>query len=66
MSKVASSRTTRWQRSIWRQKLQSGGDINPGLSQNITIVFDIPADAVPATLEVHDSVFSGGAEISLR
>lgn len=43
-----------------------GGDINPGLSQNITIVFDIPADAVPATLEVHDSVFSGGAEISLR
>ena len=43
-----------------------GGDINPGLSQNITIVFDIPVDAVPATLEVHDSMFSGGAEISLR
>lgn len=43
-----------------------GGDINPGLSKNITIVFDIPQDAVPATLEVHDSMFSGGAEISLR
>lgn len=43
-----------------------GGDINPGLSRNITIVFDIPVDAVPATLEVHDSMFSGGAEISLR
>lgn len=43
-----------------------GGDINPGLSQDITIVFDIPLDAVPATLEVHDSMFSGGADISLR
>ncbi|MGB7239949.1 MAG: DUF4352 domain-containing protein [Rhodococcus sp. (in: high G+C Gram-positive bacteria)] len=43
-----------------------GGDINPGLSQNVTIVFDVPLDAVPATLEVHDSMFSGGAEISLR
>ncbi|OZC50745.1 hypothetical protein CH267_22050 [Rhodococcus sp. 06-621-2] len=43
-----------------------GGDINPGLSRDITIVFDIPVDAVPATLEVHDSMFSGGAEIALR
>ncbi|NIL74919.1 DUF4352 domain-containing protein [Rhodococcus sp. B10] len=42
-----------------------GGDINPGLSQDVTIVFDIPVDAVPTTLEVHDSMFSGGAEIAL-
>lgn len=42
-----------------------GGEINPGLSKSMTIVFDIPADATPAELEVHDSAFSGGGTIAL-
>lgn len=40
-------------------------DINPGNSVEGTVVFDIPADAVPATLTLHDSFFSGGVEVSL-
>ncbi|PTR24136.1 uncharacterized protein DUF4352 [Rhodococcus sp. OK519] len=42
-----------------------GGQINPGITQSTTIVFDIPADATPKELEVHDSAFSGGETISL-
>lgn len=40
-------------------------DINPGNSVEGTVVFDIPADAVPATVELHDSMFSGGVTVSL-
>lgn len=42
-----------------------GGDINPGITKSATIVFDIPVDATPKEIEVHDSMFSGGATISL-
>ncbi|MFC9833391.1 DUF4352 domain-containing protein [Rhodococcus sp. NPDC127530] len=42
-----------------------GGDINPGITKSVTIVFDIPVDATPKAIEVHDSMFSGGATISL-
>lgn len=41
------------------------GELNPGITISTTIAFDIPADAIPAELEVHDSAFSGGASISL-
>ncbi|OLT54629.1 DUF4352 domain-containing protein [Cellulosimicrobium sp. CUA-896] len=40
-------------------------DINPGNSVDGTVVFDIPADAVPATIDLHDSMFSGGVEVAL-
>jgi len=40
-------------------------DVNPGNSVEGTVVFDVPADAVPTSIELHDSMFSGGAEVSL-
>ncbi len=39
--------------------------INPGNSVDGTVVFDIPADAAPASLELHDSAFSGGVTVAL-
>lgn len=41
-------------------------EINPGNAVDAVVVFDIPADAVPATLELHDSMFSGGVTVSLQ
>jgi hypothetical protein len=37
----------------------------PGNSLTGTVVFDIPVDAVPASLELHDSLFSGGVTVTL-
>lgn len=39
--------------------------INPGNSVAGVVVFDIPADAEPASLELHDSMFSGGVTVDL-
>ena len=39
--------------------------INPGNSTTGIVVFDIPVDAVPASLELHDSAFSGGVTVAL-
>jgi hypothetical protein len=39
--------------------------INPGNSVQGTVVFDVPADAAPASVELHDSPFSGGVEVTL-
>lgn len=41
-------------------------EINPGNTVEGTIVFDIPADAVPVSIELHDSAFSGGVSVSLQ
>ena len=43
----------------WRE------DINPGLSIDAQVMFDIPPGAVPEAIEVHDSTFSGGALLGL-
>jgi Domain of unknown function (DUF4352) len=40
-------------------------EINPGNSLTGVVVFDIPVDAVPASLELHDSAFSGGVTVAL-
>ncbi|MCA1008534.1 DUF4352 domain-containing protein [Rhodococcus hoagii] len=40
--------------------------INPGNSVDATIVFDVPSGIVPAVLELHDSVFSGGESVLLQ
>ncbi|PSK93011.1 uncharacterized protein DUF4352 [Haloactinopolyspora alba] len=41
-------------------------EINPGNSVKGTVVFDIPADAKPAELRLHDSAFSGGVTVEVR
>lgn len=40
--------------------------INPGNTVRVKVVYDMPKDAVPATIELHDSIFSGGATVSLK
>lgn len=41
-------------------------EINPGNQMAVTIVFDVPADAVPDHIILHDSAFSGGVQASLK
>jgi hypothetical protein len=41
------------------------GDINPGNSIQVRAAFDVPRGTQPAELEVHDSMFSGGAKVRL-
>lgn len=41
-------------------------EINPGNQVEGKIVFDVPAGTKLATLELHDSMFSGGVEVSLK
>lgn len=41
-------------------------EINPGNTVTMPVVFDMPVDAVPAAIELHDSMFSGGVTVSLR
>lgn len=40
-------------------------EINPGNGVDAVVVFDIPADAVPTAIELHDSMFSGGVTVAL-
>lgn len=40
--------------------------INPGNSLSGIVIFDIPRDAVPDTIELHDSAFSGGVVVNLK
>lgn len=39
--------------------------VNPGNKVTGTIVFDIPKNAKPKRLELHDSMFSGGVEVEV-
>lgn len=39
--------------------------INPGNAVNGIVVFDIPKNAKPAKIELHDSLFSGGVTVEL-
>ncbi|WP_277212019.1 DUF4352 domain-containing protein [Isoptericola croceus] len=41
-------------------------EINPGNTVDGVVVFDLPKKATPATLELHDSMFSGGVEVSVE
>lgn len=50
---------------IYANENYTVGDINPGNTASVVIVFDIPADAQPKTLELHDSMFSGGATVNI-
>ncbi|KXP10590.1 Mpr protein [Tsukamurella pulmonis] len=41
-------------------------NINPGNTVQVKVVFDMPKDAAPSTMELHDSMFSGGATVTLK
>ncbi|GAA2724009.1 DUF4352 domain-containing protein [Actinocorallia aurantiaca] len=40
-------------------------EINPGNTVKGVIVYDIPKNVRPTTIELHDSLFSGGVRVSL-
>lgn len=39
-------------------------NINPGNTVDVSLVYDMPAGAVPASIELHDSMFSGGVTVN--
>ncbi|WP_405135728.1 DUF4352 domain-containing protein [Nocardia sp. NBC_01388] len=41
-------------------------DLNPGNTITAQVVFDLPTDSTPDHIVLHDSMFSGGATVSLR
>jgi Domain of unknown function (DUF4352) len=41
-------------------------DINPGNSATAIVVFDIPKDGALSKLELHDSPFSGGVDVTVK
>lgn len=40
-------------------------EINPGNQVDGIVVFDLPVDVVPTSIELHDSMFSGGVTVAL-
>ncbi|GAA11539.1 DUF4352 domain-containing protein [Gordonia alkanivorans] len=40
-------------------------NINPGNTVEVKVVYDMPVDAKPASIELHDSMFSGGVKVNL-
>lgn len=40
-------------------------NINPGNKVEVKLVYDMPADAKPAGIELHDSMFSNGVKVNL-
>ncbi|MGV0740991.1 DUF4352 domain-containing protein [Mycolicibacterium sp. XJ870] len=40
-------------------------NINPGNTVDVSLVYDMPAAATPASIELHDSMFSGGVMVNL-
>lgn len=49
---------------MWINKeIQS--DINPGNHVQAKVAFDVPAGTQPSTIELHDSMFSGGVKVRL-
>ncbi|MCA5891833.1 DUF4352 domain-containing protein [Isoptericola sp. NEAU-Y5] len=41
-------------------------EINPGNKVEGVVVFDLPKDATPQSLELHDSMFSGGVQVNVK
>ncbi|NYJ03877.1 DUF4352 domain-containing protein [Petropleomorpha daqingensis] len=41
-------------------------EINPGNTLSSKVVFDVPAGMVPTSIELHDSMFSGGVTVALQ
>lgn len=40
-------------------------NINPGNTVDVSLVYDMPVGAVPASIELHDSMFSGGVTVNV-
>ncbi|MBM7277393.1 DUF4352 domain-containing protein [Gordonia rubripertincta] len=40
-------------------------NVNPGNTVEVKVVYDMPVDAKPASIELHDSMFSGGVKVNL-
>ncbi|MES3637228.1 DUF4352 domain-containing protein [Mycobacterium intracellulare] len=40
-------------------------DINPGNQVQAKVAFDVPEGTQPSTIELHDSMFSGGVKVRL-
>nr|WP_238345688.1 DUF4352 domain-containing protein [Actinopolymorpha cephalotaxi] len=41
-------------------------EINPGNKLSGVVIFDVPKDATPASLELHDSMLSGGVKVAVK
>ncbi|MFD7846595.1 DUF4352 domain-containing protein [Nocardia sp. NPDC059764] len=41
-------------------------EINPGNKLSAVLVFDVPKGTVPAAIEFHDSILSGGARVAVK
>lgn len=52
--------------SMWLDEGLWLDEINPGNSMSGVLLYDIPVDAIPTSLELHDSMFSGGVTVSLK
>lgn len=52
--------------SLWLDDSLSIKEINPGVTIEGSILFDIPADAQPDQLVVADSMFSSGTPVNLK
>lgn len=52
--------------SLWLDDSLSFKEINPGMTIEGSILFDIPADAEPDQLIVADSMFSSGTPVDLK
>ena len=46
--------------SIWLE------EVNPGNTVKGTLVYDMPKGSAPVSIELHDSMFSGGVTVSLK
>ncbi|MGV0853060.1 DUF4352 domain-containing protein [Mycolicibacterium phlei] len=51
---------------MWMNDEGAMADINPGNGIQVRVAFDVPPGTQPAELEVHDSMFSGGAKVRLQ
>jgi hypothetical protein len=50
---------------VWMNEDAIISDINPGNAIQVKAAFDVPPGTQPAELEVHDSMFTGGANVRL-
>jgi hypothetical protein len=41
-------------------------DMKPGFKITVEVPFDVPTGTLPAAIELHDSVFTGGARVQLN
>lgn len=57
---------TRAQIAIGGADVAAWNSVAPGTTLSARIVYDIPLDAVPASIELHDSMMSAGVTVSLR